>query len=129
MCSWLGPHQHPEVNEGGLLGGGVVAVPGHPAIQHRPGGHRPVADACLALPDCVAGHIVYAWGEDPNTEGDFPDPDRTLESYMTELGETPTFEAYLALARQQSRANWRPELTAAAVNHYIRAGFGVVLTD
>jgi hypothetical protein len=42
---------------------------------------------------------------------------------------SPTFEAFLAAAREQSRSNWRPELTAAAVNDYIREGFGVVADD
>ena len=98
-------------------------------VAHSPGGHRPVASACEAIPECVAGHIVYAWGEDPNTEGDFPDPERDLESYLSSIGETATLEAFLAEARKQSRANWRPELTAQAVNDYIREGFGVVMEE
>lgn len=98
-------------------------------IAHSPGGHRPIADACQAIDACVAGHIVYDWGDDPDTPGDYPDPDRDLESYLSTLGETPTFEAFLAAAREQSRSNWRPELTAAAVNDYIREGFGVVADD
>jgi hypothetical protein len=98
-------------------------------VAHSPGGHRSVAGACEAIPACVAGHIVYAWGDDPDTQGDFPDPDRDLESYLSSIGQTPTLEAFLTEARKQSRATWRPELTASAVNTYIREGFGVVLED
>ena len=54
----------------------------------------------------------------------FPDPERGIETYQASLGEEPTLVAFLASALEQSRSNWRPEYTAAAVNNYIRAGFG-----
>ncbi len=53
----------------------------------------------------------------------FSDPDRTLETYAAVLGLAGTVEAFVLEARQQSRHHWRPELTAPAVNDYIRAGF------
>jgi hypothetical protein len=55
----------------------------------------------------------------------FPDPERTIATYMASMGLTPTLEAFLVEARKQSRTNWRPEFTAQAVNHYIREGFGM----
>ncbi len=55
---------------------------------------------------------------------DYPAPGRCIETYMASLGMEPTFDAFLAEVRKQSRANWRPEFTAAAVNDWIRAGFG-----
>jgi hypothetical protein len=58
-------------------------------------------------------------------EADFPDPKRTVETYMASLGLEPTLEAFIAEVRKQSKANWRPEFTAAAVNGYVRAGFGL----
>jgi len=94
-------------------------------VAHSPNGKRPVADACLAIPACVEGHIVYNWGSDDNTAGDFPEPERNLESYLTGIGETATLEHYLSEARLQSRSRWRTDLTAAAINTYIREGFGV----
>jgi hypothetical protein len=54
---------------------------------------------------------------------DYTDPDRTVESYAATLGLDPTLEAFLAAARQQSRLDWRAELTAPVLNDYIRAGF------
>jgi len=56
---------------------------------------------------------------------DFPDPVRTVETYMASMGLEPTLEAFIAEVRKQSKANWRPEFTARAVNDYVRAGFGL----
>jgi len=55
--------------------------------------------------------------------GTFTDPDRTVGSYAATLGLEGTLEAYLGEAKKQSRFNWKGNLTAAAVNDYIRAGF------
>lgn len=54
---------------------------------------------------------------------DFVDPDRTIETYAASLGFAATYEAFMAEALLQSRLTWRSELTAAAVNAYVRAGF------
>lgn len=53
----------------------------------------------------------------------FTDPNRSIETYMTSLGVTPTYEAFMVKARQQSKDNWDPRFTASVVNNYIRAGF------
>ena len=95
-------------------------------VAHSPEGGSALTDACRAIPACLEGHVFYSWGEEPDSEGDFPDPKRNLESYLTSIGETATFEAFLKEARKQSKANWRPEYTAAVINDYIREGFGVV---
>ena len=55
----------------------------------------------------------------------FPDPSRTIGTYAASVGLPPTLAAFLAEARLQSKANWRAAYTAAAVNAYIRAGFGM----
>ncbi len=54
----------------------------------------------------------------------FPDPNRTITTYMTSLGATPTLAAFIAQCRLQSKADWNTQYTAGAVNTYIRAGFG-----
>jgi hypothetical protein len=54
----------------------------------------------------------------------YPDPGRTVESYMASLGLPASLAAFVAEAKQQSRHAWRPQLTAAAINAYVRAGFG-----
>ncbi len=55
----------------------------------------------------------------------FPDPTRCIETYMRSIDREPTIDAFVGAARAQSKADWRPELTAKAVNDYIRAGFGM----
>ena len=55
----------------------------------------------------------------------FPDPGRSIPSYQVSLGRAGTLAAFLAEARKQSRAYWRPEYTADAVNTYVRAGYGM----
>ena len=55
----------------------------------------------------------------------FPDPGRSIESYMKSLGKTPTFDAFITEVRKQSKANWHKELTAPVINDWIRDGFGV----
>jgi len=55
----------------------------------------------------------------------FPDPTRSIETYMTSIGETPTLEAFYAKCRAQDRYNWDAKYTAATVNSYIKAGFGM----
>ena len=55
----------------------------------------------------------------------FPDPNRTIATYHASIGGAGNLDAFMMEARQQSKANWRPQYTAAAVNDYIRAGFGL----
>jgi hypothetical protein len=52
----------------------------------------------------------------------YVDPNRTIGSYNATLGGEATTEAFLDAARSQSSA-WEANLSAAAVNSYIRAGF------
>ena len=56
----------------------------------------------------------------------YPDPLRDLTSYQQMLTGNPAVTEldFIAAARAQSRSNWKPAYTAAAVNDYIRAGFG-----
>ncbi|MEX0919070.1 MAG: hypothetical protein WDZ85_03885 [Candidatus Paceibacterota bacterium] len=56
----------------------------------------------------------------------FRDPKRDIDTYAGSLGFAPTYEAFMEEAMKQSRFNWRPELTAYAVNEYIREGFEIV---
>ncbi|MEZ4382257.1 MAG: right-handed parallel beta-helix repeat-containing protein [Nannocystaceae bacterium] len=54
----------------------------------------------------------------------FPDPERDAESYAASIGEGATLPELLAAVREQTRLNWREELTAPAINDWIRGGFG-----
>ncbi|HZL72111.1 MAG TPA: hypothetical protein VFC86_06610, partial [Planctomycetota bacterium] len=69
---------------------------------------------------------VTASGETGATSGAvaYPDPSRDEVTYQVSLGGTATFAAFIAEARLQSKANWRPAYTADGINDYIRAGFG-----
>jgi hypothetical protein len=55
----------------------------------------------------------------------YPQPQRNTASYNATLGGTATHDAFMAQCRLQSKDNWRAEYTAAAINAYIRAGFGL----
>jgi hypothetical protein len=57
-----------------------------------------------------------------------PQGERTIATYMQSLGMTPSLEAFLAEARNQSKTNWRREFTARAAGDYFREGFGVVVS-
>jgi len=55
----------------------------------------------------------------------FPNPQAGVASYHASIGGEQRTSAFLEAARSQSRATWRPELTAGAVNRYVRASFGL----
>jgi hypothetical protein len=58
------------------------------------------------------------------TGNPFPNPSRNLGSYASSIGIGSTPQDFLALARQQSRDQWNPQLTAKEAIRYLRAGFG-----
>jgi hypothetical protein len=62
------------------------------------------------------------------TEPTFPYPTRTIETYMTSIGETNTLAGFIAKCRATDRYNWDTECSADAVNDYLRAGFGMTQT-
>ncbi len=50
---------------------------------------------------------------------------RNLRTYVSEkLGGNGGIDAFMNEAKKQSRSNWRTQYTAAAVNDYIRQGYG-----
>ncbi len=55
----------------------------------------------------------------------FPDPERDLAGYIAHLGLGDSFEDFLDAVYAQSRSNWNPDLTAGAVNDWLRGGFGM----
>jgi len=84
-----------------------------------------------AAPFTVNGNAVdfTAWQAavgDPGAQVQklgYSEPNRSVESYAGTLGFAATLDAFIVEAKQQSKQSWRPELTAAAVNSYVRAGF------
>jgi hypothetical protein len=70
--------------------------------------------AVLAPPDTTSVAGTYS----------FPDPNRSIATYQASIGGNASLAAFLTQCRLQSKANWRTEYTADAVNTYIRAGFG-----
>ncbi len=67
--------------------------------------------------------------EDDNTSADYSsvwsDPDRTIESYDTSIGGPGTFAHFLDGAKANNKLNWSFAYTAAAVERYIKGGFGI----
>lgn len=62
------------------------------------------------------------------SEPTFTDPTRSIETYMTSLGQTATIDAFIAKCRAQDRYSWDTAYTAPVVNAYIRAGFDMTTT-
>ena len=56
-------------------------------------------------------------------ERSYTDPTRTLETYLASKGLATDMDSFAHQLMQQSKFNWKTELTAAAINSYIRAGF------
>jgi len=55
----------------------------------------------------------------------FPNPNRSIETYMQALGETATIDTFIGRCRAQDRYNWDKRYTAEYVNWYIKSGFSV----
>ncbi len=55
----------------------------------------------------------------------YVDPDRSVATYMSSMGNAASTDAFIAAARTQSKASWKPEFTAYAANAFIRAGFAI----
>jgi hypothetical protein len=53
---------------------------------------------------------------------------RTFESYLQSVG-LSDMNAFIAEVRQQSKLNWKRELSAATINAYLREGAGMTKTD
>lgn len=70
---------------------------------------------------------VTASGETGSSQQDvtYPDPERTISTYLTSIGETGGLEEFITLRKQLNKSNWDSRFTAMTVNDYIREGFGV----
>jgi hypothetical protein len=58
----------------------------------------------------------------------YVDPNRDLGEYNGTLDGAATFDAFIAAARNQSKATWNNAYTAIAADQYIRAGFALKTT-
>lgn len=57
----------------------------------------------------------------------YPDPNRSLATWVTSLGLGATHADAVALLRAQRKDNWNPALTAPAVVKYVKAGLGILV--
>ena len=86
--------------------------------------------------DTVTNNIIHSWNSaisdggsgnitSPNAinQTGYVNPNVTVKSYNASLGGPATLAAFLAAAESQTKANWNPQYTAAAVDAYIAAGF------
>ena len=87
--------------------------------------------ANLAIPTGPSG-VTYGSGADANIKynwpvgsnmGSYADPTRDLAKYAGTLGYTATLAGAIAQLRLQRRDAWNDNLTAQAINTYVRAGF------
>lgn len=71
------------------------------------------------------GNIGWDWGGDTVSDGgtDWTDPNRLTSDYQAYLGRTPSFEAYIEMARNREIHTMPWDYTAYAVIDYIREGF------
>ncbi len=53
----------------------------------------------------------------------YPDDTRSIETYMSHLGEPATLNTFYAKIRGQNRYNWDPNYTAPVINDWLRAGY------
>ena len=53
----------------------------------------------------------------------FVDPNRTIETYMTTLGQTATLAEFIEKCKQQGNGAWDRDYTARYINAYCRAGY------
>ena len=58
-----------------------------------------------------------------STVPSYSDPNRTIESYMTLLGQTATVDAFISRCLLQCRDNWDANFAARTVINYVRVGF------
>ena len=88
--------------------------------------YAPSADSLFRVDGTDLSYVewssLYETGSS-NTQVQYVDPDRTVESYHQSIGKPGTFGSFILEARRQSKFFWRSEYTAETVNAYIKAGF------
>lgn len=58
-------------------------------------------------------------------EVNYLDPNRSIATYLTSISETGGLSEFITLRKNMTKAGWNEQLTASAVNSYIRIGFGM----
>lgn len=59
------------------------------------------------------------------SQGTYPDPNRTVATYMAAIGVSGGLPEFMAKCRLQRRGAWDERFTADALNNYVREGFGL----
>ena len=80
----------------------------------------------IILQDGVVSNdnIIYKWAaREDMFDPSWPNPDISIDEYMSSIGEAPTLDAYLNLLRNRNLGEWDERLTSPSVNNYIRSGF------
>ncbi len=102
---------------------GVTSIGNRFAASAAPDAWMSAGMSTYSLPDWK--RLVNDTSSTRLLPGTYPDPGRTLASYVASLGGLASYATFMREARAQSRANWRQEYTAQAVIDYVRAGFGL----
>ena len=97
--------------------------------NNRCHGRGAQADACLRIGGARRPRAQWPASLDdllPDADpAAYPEPQRGVPSYCHSLGRDATSTSLVEQARAQSKSRWLPELTAAAVNRFVREGFGL----
>jgi hypothetical protein len=71
------------------------------------------------------GNIAWKWVSDTEgTDKKYPAAGRTLADYNKSLTGKKDFDAFMNTVKSRQVGTWDTRYTAAAINNYIRAGFG-----
>ncbi|MBD3322100.1 MAG: hypothetical protein GF350_13460 [Chitinivibrionales bacterium] len=80
-------------------------------------------DKTADFPISLSGNCEYQWPDHPK-QADWPDPDRTIETYHGSIGKQQFMKAFADAAINRTVGTMPCEYTACAVLNYVREGFG-----
>src|SRR5690606_584466 len=58
-------------------------------------------------------------------ELEYPDPERDLDTYVTQVLNLSGMDAFYSEIRKMSKLNWNPAYSAPVINNWIKEGFGI----
>ncbi len=107
-------------------GSGVVSGMNSNEVESFTGGNNHLVTPGFSTSEFYGGYqLPNATLDNDSSGASFPDPDRTIETYMQSFGEPASTEAFMLRARSLSKWTWDSRWTAGSANNYLRQGFGL----
>jgi hypothetical protein len=134
--SWSGNHVTNNTIQDSNLGAAMVSHQGSfTAVSYSGNTYSPSNANNFALiasaPGTSSTQVTYQqWVSQSGETGSkvaspgFPHPEFNLDTYVAKLNPSWTVSNFYTAIRTQSKLNWHSEYMSAAINNYIRAGFG-----